>query len=60
MRILVATNDAARGLDIEGISHVVNFDAPDQAEDYVHHIDTRLAFMPRGWPEPWLRRRMSR
>jgi ATP-dependent RNA helicase RhlE len=38
VRILVATNIAARGLDIEGISHVINFDAPDQAENYVHRI----------------------
>ncbi|HSR48381.1 MAG TPA: DEAD/DEAH box helicase [Anaerolineales bacterium] len=37
-RILVATNIAARGLDIEGVSHVVNFDVPDEAEDYVHRI----------------------
>jgi ATP-dependent RNA helicase RhlE len=37
-RILVATNVAARGLDIEGISHVINFDAPDEAEEYVHRI----------------------
>ena len=37
-RVLVATNVAARGLDIDGISHVVNFDAPDEAEDYVHRI----------------------
>jgi len=36
--ILVATNIAARGLDIDGISHVVNFDVPDEAEDYVHRI----------------------
>jgi ATP-dependent RNA helicase RhlE len=36
--ILVATNIAARGLDIEGISHVVNFDVPEEAEDYVHRI----------------------
>ncbi len=38
VRILVATNIAARGLDIEGISHVVNFDVPDEAEDYIHRI----------------------
>lgn len=37
-RILVATNVAARGLDIDDISHVVNFDVPDEAEDYVHRI----------------------
>jgi len=37
-RILVATNIAARGLDIEDISHVINFDVPDEAENYVHRI----------------------
>ncbi len=37
-RILVATNVAARGLDIDAVSHVVNFDVPDEAEDYVHRI----------------------
>jgi len=37
-RVLVATNVAARGLDIEGISHVINFDTPAEAEDYVHRI----------------------
>ncbi len=37
-RILVATDVAARGLDVPGISHVVNFDLPMQAEDYVHRI----------------------
>jgi ATP-dependent RNA helicase RhlE len=36
--ILVATNIAARGLDIEGISHVINYDVPEEAEDYVHRI----------------------
>ena len=37
-RILVATDVAARGLDIKGISHVVNFDMPMSAEDYTHRI----------------------
>ena len=36
--MLVATNIAARGWDVEGISHVLNYDAPEQAEDYVHHV----------------------
>ena len=36
--ILVATDVAARGLDVEGISHVINFDLPDVAEVYVHRI----------------------
>lgn len=38
IRVLVATNIAARGLDIEDISHVVNFDVPEHPEDYVHRI----------------------
>ncbi|MCI0475442.1 MAG: DEAD/DEAH box helicase, partial [Anaerolineales bacterium] len=37
-RVLVATDIAARGLDVEGISHVVNYDAPMHVEDYVHRI----------------------
>ncbi|HQQ38502.1 MAG TPA: DEAD/DEAH box helicase [bacterium] len=37
-RILVATDVAARGLDISGIELVVNFDLPDNSEDYVHRI----------------------
>jgi superfamily II DNA/RNA helicase len=38
MRILVATDVAARGIDVPTISHVINFDLPRQAEDYVHRI----------------------
>ena len=38
VRILVATDVAARGLDVRGISHVINFDLPKVAEDYVHRI----------------------
>ncbi|KPJ85771.1 hypothetical protein AMJ57_01880 [Parcubacteria bacterium SG8_24] len=37
-RILVATDIAARGIDVTGISLVVNYDVPEQAEDYVHRI----------------------
>lgn len=37
-KLLVATDVAARGLDIKGISHVINFDMPMVAEDYVHRI----------------------
>ena len=36
--ILVATDVAARGLDVDGITHVVNYDLPDDSETYVHRI----------------------
>lgn len=38
VRVLVATDVAARGIDVAGISHVINFDLPKFAEDYVHRI----------------------
>ncbi|MCP4645230.1 MAG: DEAD/DEAH box helicase [bacterium] len=37
-RLLVATDVAARGLDIQGISHVINYDIPENADDYIHRI----------------------
>ena len=37
-QVMVATDIAARGIDIEGISHVINYDVPTFAEDYVHRI----------------------
>ena len=36
--VLVATDIAARGIDVEGVSHVINFDLPEVAESYVHRI----------------------
>jgi ATP-dependent RNA helicase RhlE len=38
VQVLVATNLAARGLDVKGISHVVNYELPESPEDYVHRI----------------------
>ncbi len=38
IRVLVATDVAGRGLHIEGISHVINYNLPEDAEDYVHRI----------------------
>ena len=38
VRVLVATDIAQRGLDVEGISHVVNYDVPKDPEDYTHRI----------------------
>ena len=38
LRVLIATDVAARGLDVDGITHVINYDLPRQAEDYIHRI----------------------
>lgn len=38
IRVLVATDVAARGLDIDGVDHVINYDAPDDPDSYVHRI----------------------
>ncbi|MGH9564041.1 MAG: helicase-related protein, partial [Terracidiphilus sp.] len=37
-RVLVATDVAARGIDVADVAHVVNFDMPKEAEDYVHRV----------------------
>ncbi len=38
MRVLVATDIAARGIDVDGITHVINYDLPAEPETYVHRI----------------------
>jgi ATP-dependent RNA helicase RhlE len=38
LRMLIATDIAARGIDVDGVSHVVNYDLPNVAESYVHRI----------------------
>jgi ATP-dependent RNA helicase RhlE len=38
VRVLVATDVASRGIDVDGISHVINYEMPDDAESYVHRI----------------------
>jgi ATP-dependent RNA helicase RhlE len=38
VRVLVATDIAARGIDVEALSHVVNFDVPNVPEDYIHRV----------------------
>jgi ATP-dependent RNA helicase RhlE len=43
VRVLVATDIAARGIDVDGISHVVNYDFPMHSEDYVHRIGAPAA-----------------
>ncbi|MEI2420429.1 C-terminal helicase domain-containing protein, partial [Arthrospira platensis SPKY2] len=36
--ILIATDVASRGIDVDNITHVINFDAPESYDDYVHRI----------------------
>jgi ATP-dependent RNA helicase RhlE len=38
LQVLIATDIASRGIDVDGISHVVNYDFPPQVEDYIHRI----------------------
>jgi len=38
LRVLIATDIAARGIDVDGITHVINFEVPNQPESYVHRI----------------------
>jgi ATP-dependent RNA helicase RhlE len=38
LRVLVATDIAARGIDVTGLSHVVNFDVPDAPDSYIHRV----------------------
>jgi ATP-dependent RNA helicase RhlE len=48
VRIMVATDIAARGIDISGISHVINFDMPDTSEAYTHRIGRTGRMMHSG------------
>ena len=56
LRVLVATDVAARGIDVPTISHVINYGLPMKAEDYVHRISrTGRAGRNGGgdWPSAW-------
>ncbi|MDP6618033.1 MAG: DEAD/DEAH box helicase [Nitrospinota bacterium] len=48
-QILVATDVAARGLDIEGITYVLNYNVPDNPEDYIHRIGRTARADADGW-----------
>ena len=47
-RVLVATDIAARGIDVEGVSHVVNFDVPHEPEVYIHRVGRTARAQNRG------------
>jgi ATP-dependent RNA helicase RhlE len=47
--ILVATDIAARGLDVDNIQHVINYDLPHVPEDYVHRIGRTARMNAKGW-----------
>lgn len=47
-RVLVATDIAARGIDVEGVSHVVNYDVPHEPEVYVHRVGRTARAQRRG------------
>ena len=48
LRILVATDIAARGIDVDGITHVVNYELPNEPESYVHRIGRTARAGARG------------
>jgi ATP-dependent RNA helicase RhlE len=48
IRVLVATDIAARGIDVDGITHVVNFELPNEPESYVHRIGRTARAGARG------------
>jgi ATP-dependent RNA helicase RhlE len=48
IRVLVATDIAARGIDVDGVSHVINFELPNEPESYVHRIGRTARAGARG------------
>jgi ATP-dependent RNA helicase RhlE len=48
-RVLVATDIAARGVDVEGVSHVVNYDVPSEPEIYIHRVGRTARAQRRGY-----------
>jgi ATP-dependent RNA helicase RhlE len=48
LKVLVATDVAARGLDVEGITHVVNYDFPRSPEDYLHRVGRTARMAAKG------------
>ena len=51
IRLLVATDVVGRGIDVRGISHIVNYDVPEYCDDYIHRVGRtgRLSSKEKGW-----------
>jgi ATP-dependent RNA helicase DeaD len=51
IRLLVATDVVGRGIDVRGISHIVNYDVPEFCDDYIHRVGRagRLSSSEKGW-----------
>jgi ATP-dependent RNA helicase DeaD len=51
VRLLVATDVVGRGIDVSGISHIVNYDVPEYCDDYIHRVGRtgRLSSKEKGW-----------
>ena len=58
--VLVATDIAARGIDVDGVSHVVNYDLPFVPESYVHRIGRTARAGATAKPSPSARRKIAR
>lgn len=59
VKVLVATDIVARGIDIDDIEMVINFDVPHEAEDYVHRVGRTAGLTVTDAPSPLLRKKKS-
>ena len=55
---IVATDLASRGIDIEGISHVINFELPRDLDFYIHRSGEQRVQVIKEWPLPFINRQM--
>ncbi len=46
LKYLIATDVAGRGIHVDGVTHVINYELPDDAEDYVHRIGVPVVPVP--------------
>ncbi len=59
INILVATDVAARGIDIQDLTHVINYDPPQDPDSYIHRIGRTGRAGKTAWPSPWSPRKSS-